>query len=82
MTSSLRVVFGLLAFSLAGIFLGDQEIYARLSYLWIFLISGNYILSKLALRGISLKRSARSLKGQVGEIFEETFEIINAGPIW
>ncbi len=79
MTSSLKVVFGLLIYSLLGLILSDQEIYARLSYLWAFLIAGNFMLSKIALRGISLKRTPRTLKGQVGEIFEETFEIENTG---
>ena len=79
MSNSFRVVVGLLIYSLLGLILSNQEIYARLSYLWLFIIIGNYLLSRFALRSIALKRWARSQKGQVGEIFEETFELENKG---
>lgn len=77
MTSSLRVILILFAVSLFGLAVSGQAIYSRLSYLWLFLILGNYILSRVALRGLELNRKARSIKAQVGQIFEESFELHN-----
>ena len=79
MSAPLRVALGLLAFCLLGLAITDQEIYSRLSYFWAFLILGNYALSRVTLRGIRARRWARALKGQVGDVFEETFEIENLG---
>lgn len=79
MTNSLRIALILLGISFVAQFTSDQEIYGRLTYLWFFMILGNFILSRLSLRRISLYRIPRSLKGQVGEIFEETFELVNEG---
>ena len=77
MTSSLRVALVLLAISAFGLAVSGQAIYTRLGYLWLFLILGNYLLSRVALRGLELDRQARSLKAQVGQIFEESFELKN-----
>jgi uncharacterized protein (DUF58 family) len=76
-SASLRVVIGLLAFSLFGFVVSGQSIYARLSYLWVFIILGNYLLSRIALAGLEVTRQARLVKAQVGEIYEENFEIRN-----
>ena len=78
MTSSLRTVLILLAASLFGLAVSGQPIYSRLSYLWLFLIIGNFVLSRLALRGFRIERRARSLRAQVGQIFEESFELHNS----
>lgn len=77
MSPSLRIAITLLAASILGFAVSGQTIYARLAYLWLFLVLGNYLLSRLALRGIQLHRSARLLKAQVGQIFEEGIEIRN-----
>ncbi len=77
MTSSLRVVLSLLGLSLLALLITGQDLYGRLAYLWFFVIVGNYLLSRLALRNLAIRRKPRSPKGQVGEIFEETFELIN-----
>lgn len=77
MTSSLRTVLILLALSLFGLAVSGQPIYSRLSYLWLFLILGNFVLSRLALRGLVVERKTRLLKAQVGQIFEESFELRN-----
>ena len=77
MTSGQRVVLILLVASLlAGVITGSV-FYYRLAYLWLFLYVGSWILSRLALRGVTLKRTARSLRSQVGQIFEERFEVQN-----
>jgi uncharacterized protein (DUF58 family) len=53
------------------------NIFFRLSYLWIFLFLGGWLWARVSLQGINIKRSARSLRAQVGQIFEERFDIQN-----
>ena len=78
MTFPQRIVFLLFAASLlAGVITG-VNLYYRLSYVWLFVIAGSWFMSRLSLRGISFSRKARSLRAQVGQIFEERFEIYNS----
>ncbi len=79
MTTSLRVVLMLLALSLLGLTLTGLTIYARLSYLWAFLLVASWIWSKLSLRGVELRRVARTSRAHVGQIFEERFTVQNRG---
>lgn len=77
MTYSARVVLILLGVSLlAGAFTG-QPLYFRLSYLWGGLLLASYGMSRLALRGVRLRRTARNLRSQVGQVFEEHYELQN-----
>lgn len=78
MTSGLRIVLILLVASLLGGVISGSVFYYRLAYLWLFLFVGSWLLSRLALRGVELKRTARSLRSQVGQIFEERFEVQNS----
>jgi uncharacterized protein (DUF58 family) len=41
------------------------------------IVSGSVFYYRLALRGVILRRTARSLRSQVGQIFEERFEVQN-----
>ncbi len=77
MNLSQRVVLILFALSLgAGVATGGQ-IYYRLSYFWGLLFFGSWIWAALSLRGVRLERTARAQRAQVGQIFEERFEVIN-----
>ncbi len=77
MSVSQRIVLVLLLASLlAGIITGSN-LYYRLAYLWGFLIGSSWLVSRLALRGVHFRRTARSLRAQVGQIFEERFEVYN-----
>lgn len=77
MNISQRIVLLLFALSLlAGIATGAQ-IYYRLSYFFGLLFFGSWIWSVFSLRGLRVQRTARALRAQVGQIFEERFEIIN-----
>jgi uncharacterized protein (DUF58 family) len=69
------VVFILFIFSLLAGAITGGNIFFRLSYLWIFLFLGAWLWARVSLRGINLKRSARSLRAQVGQIFEERFDV-------
>jgi uncharacterized protein (DUF58 family) len=54
-----------------------SAIYYRLSYFWALLFFGGWFWSELSLRGLKFRRSARTIRAQVGQIFEERFEIEN-----
>lgn len=77
MTRSLRIVLILLAASLIAGALTGVSIYYRLSYLWGGLLLISWGMAKLSLRGVVVRRSARSLRSQVGQVFEERFEVHN-----
>jgi uncharacterized protein (DUF58 family) len=49
----------------------------RLIYITILLIIISWIWAYISIRGLSLKRTARGFRQQLGEIFEERYEIIN-----
>lgn len=78
-------VLSVLGIGAVGIFwtraqgLSDSQvrIYYQLIYLCILLIIFCAIWTFFSVRGILLKRSARGLHQQFGQIFEERFEIIN-----
>lgn len=77
MTTGQIIVLILLALSiLAGAVTGSQ-LYFRLSYLWGLLFVGTWAWAIMSLRGIIFKRSSRTFRAQVGQIFEERFEIDN-----
>lgn len=77
MTFPQRMVLLLLGLSLVAGLATGAVIYYRLSYFWAFLFFGGLVWSKFALKGLHLHRSARTLRAQVGQIFEERFEVIN-----
>ena len=81
MTTSLRVVLILLGLSLLGLALTGLPVYARLSYLWAFLLITSWAWSKLSLRGVVLERRTRSRRAHVGQIFEERFTVENTGRV-
>jgi uncharacterized protein (DUF58 family) len=72
-----RLVFILFIFSLLAGAITGGNIFYRLSYLWIFLFLGGWLWARISLQGVSIKRSARSLRAQVGQIFEERFDVHN-----
>lgn len=81
MTSALRIVVILLFISLLiGIFTGNQ-LYFRLSYLWGLLLLGSWLMSLLSLKGVHVRRTTRTLRSQVGQIFEERYELRNSNRI-
>jgi uncharacterized protein (DUF58 family) len=79
MTSSARIVLGLLALSLVGLAATGSSLYVRLAFLWGIVLMGSWIWAQAALRGVRVERRARTLRAQVGDIFEERFRIQNTG---
>lgn len=78
MSYSLRIVILLMIACIIGGVVTGQSYYYRLSYLWIFIIIISLVISRLTLIGLTIKRTPRALRSQVGQIFEERFEIINS----
>lgn len=77
MTTGQKVLLVLLSISLiAGLSTGGV-LYYRLTILWALLLGIAWIWSKLSLRGVTFSRSARTIRAQVGQIFEERFDIQN-----
>lgn len=77
MKPSLRVVIILAVICLLGGVITGQSYYYRLSYLWVTVIFIGWLVSRTSLSGLTIKRVPRSLRSQVGQIFEERFEIEN-----
>ncbi|HVP20822.1 MAG TPA: DUF58 domain-containing protein [Anaerolineaceae bacterium] len=49
----------------------------RLIYIAILLIVISWIWAYISIRGLTLKRTARGFRQQLGEVFEERFEVVN-----
>ncbi|HPH94783.1 MAG TPA: DUF58 domain-containing protein [Anaerolineaceae bacterium] len=57
--------------------ISSTSLYYRLFYLWLGLIVVGWVWTVISIRGMSVRRYQRTLRQQVGQIFEERFEIIN-----
>lgn len=77
MTRSARIVLILLGVSLLAGAATGVPLYFRLSYLWAGLLTVSWVMSRLSLRGVELRRTARTLRSQVGQVFEEHYELRN-----
>ena len=75
------VVVALLIASGGAAAIWGTPIYYRLVYLWGLVIVLSYLWTYHSLRGISFTRQARTERQQVGQIFEERFELANPGRI-
>ena len=73
-----RVVFVLLVVSvILGLTTGGV-LFIRISYLWGIILLASWLWLSGASRGLSLRRSIRASRAQVGQVFEEQFDILNA----
>lgn len=77
MTTGQRIVLILLAVSTAAAVATGGKIYYRLAFFWAFLYFGSWIWSAISLRSLAFTRRARTIRAQVGQIFEERFEVEN-----
>ncbi|MCL4560425.1 MAG: DUF58 domain-containing protein [Chloroflexi bacterium] len=71
------VVVFLLVASVFGAAVWGSSIYYRLIYLWILLLVTSWLWTYLSLRNITVRRTSRSFRQAVGQIFEERFEVDN-----
>lgn len=79
MTLALRIVLVLLLLSLVAGAVTGSTLYYRLSYVWGLILASSWVISRFSLRNLELRRKARALRSQVGQIFEERYEIRNLG---
>ncbi len=70
-------ILSVFVFSLTGYALTAASIYLRMVYLSGFLIAFSFLWTYFSLRGLSVRRSARFLRQQVGQVFEERYELVN-----
>ncbi|MDY6878355.1 MAG: DUF58 domain-containing protein [Chloroflexota bacterium] len=77
MTTSLRLVLGLLGLSLLALVVTGSPIYSRLSYLWGLVLVVSWVWAASALRGVHVQRKPRTRRAQVGQIFQERFDVQN-----
>lgn len=78
MTSGQMVVLALLALCVAAGAATGNSLYYRLALVWAFVYFGGWLWSAFSLRGLQVRRITRTLRAQVGQIFEERFEIQNS----
>ncbi|MBN2548589.1 MAG: DUF58 domain-containing protein [Anaerolineales bacterium] len=79
MNSNQRVLLVLLAACLIAGAATGVTLYFRLAYLWAGVLLFSWVMSLLALRGVKIQRKARTSRSQVGQIFEERYEVQNTG---
>lgn len=77
MNNALRILLILFGLSLAAGAVTGSMLYFRLSYLWGLILVLSWLMSRISLRSLQVQRSARFLRSQVGQIFEERYEINN-----
>lgn len=81
MTSRAKVVVVLFILSLLGGIITGWDTYYSLSYVWGGLLVISFIWSRIALTGLEFSRKPRTLRAQVGRIYEETIKLKNASRI-
>jgi len=69
--------FVLLVLGLFGLSTTGAALYVRLVYMCAFLLAITWIWSRISLGGLRIVRHARSLRASVGDVFEESFELLN-----
>ena len=71
------LVASLILIGIAGISVSGAAIYSRFLYLGILLFVGSFIWTNWMGRALQLQRSSRVLRANVGDIFEESYDIVN-----
>lgn len=83
MLAARRFLIFAIVFSLIAGLVSSNPIYARLFFRMFYLCAGlvlvSWLMSKWTLRGIQFRRSSRTLRSQVGQVFEEKFDVTNPG---
>lgn len=73
-----RTLLALLFFvGLFGVLVDGAPIYSRFLYSSLLLVSGTWLWTRWMVRGLSLERTARELRANVGDVFEENFRLTN-----
>ncbi|MBI9034938.1 MAG: DUF58 domain-containing protein [Bacteroidales bacterium] len=71
------VILGILGIAIIGLLWTRSVIYNRLIYFCVLMILISWLWTSLSIVGISIKRYARGFRQEVGEVFEEKYEVNN-----
>jgi uncharacterized protein (DUF58 family) len=71
----------LLCVGIVGALVTGADIYSRFLYLGGLLVIGSWVWTQWVVRGLRLSRNARILRANVGDFFEEHFEVVNGSRI-
>jgi uncharacterized protein (DUF58 family) len=67
----------LLGTGIVGALITGADIYSRLIYLVVLLMVAFWVWTQWVVGGLQLSRSTRTLRANVGDFFEEHFEVVN-----
>jgi len=71
----------LLVIGVAGVMTTGAAVYSRFIYLSLLLGIGGWVWARWITNGLRLSRSARVQRANVGDIFEEHFEVVNGSRV-
>ena len=71
----LALLFGV---GLFGVLVNGAALYSRFLYISVLLGTISWVWTRMSASGLNLQRSSRVLRANVGEVFEERFELSNA----
>lgn len=77
MKSGRILIASLILVGLGGIVASGAAIYSRFLYLGLLLLVGGFIWTHWVGRSLQLQRSSRVQRANVGDIFEESYDIVN-----
>lgn len=77
MKSGRILVASLILIGIGGIAVSGSAIYSRFLYLGLLLLLGGFIWTHWVGRSLQLQRSSRVQRANVGDIFEESYDIVN-----
>lgn len=62
-----------------GAWVNGAGLYSRFLFISVLLVAFSWIWTRWVARGLSLERSSRELRANVGDVFEENFRLTNKG---
>ncbi len=71
----------LLILGMVGTLVTGADIYSRFLYLGILMGFGSWLWTRWVVRGLRVSRNARVLRANVGDFFEEHFEVVNGSRV-
>lgn len=78
-----RVLIALLLLvGLTGALVDGRTIYSSVLYTGLFLAAAAWLWAQFSILWVHVHRQARSLRANVGDIFEERFEVVNNGRVF
>jgi uncharacterized protein (DUF58 family) len=80
MRSARLFVALLILVGVAGALISGASLYSRFIYIGLFLVLVSFLWGWVEVRSLQVERSSRTLRANVGDIFEEHFEVTNRGP--